>query len=324
MWQAQYATRIHPLVGNLALPLLGLSQAQFNHIAQTVDCIYHNGAVVHFTQPYAAMKLANVTGTQEILRLAGQGKVAPVHLVSTISVFSGEPYTTQSTIYEDDALAYPPIKGNGYTQSKWVAEKIAMTARTRGIPITIYRPGRITGHSQSGLWNTTDLLCQILKGWIMLGSAPAMDMPIPMVPVDYVSRALVHLSQQEECLGQTFHLINPTAIPLHDIISCMNQRGFSIIQRPYADWQQQLTTASKATPSDALATLQTFFPDRLQHSQTKQLTESAVAHRGPNFDHQSTVQGLAHTTIRCPPTDKALIDRYLTFLDQQGFFAHHV
>jgi thioester reductase-like protein len=44
---------------------------------------------------------------------------------------------------------------------------------------------------------------------VQLGSAPDIDIRDNIVPVDYVSKAIVHLSQQEESLGKTFHLVHP-------------------------------------------------------------------------------------------------------------------
>jgi len=88
IWDEHLSYRIIPIVGDLAQPLLGLSEEQFREIASQIDVIYHNGAFVKFTYPYSVLKLSNVLGTQEILRLASQIKLKPVHFVSTISVFS--------------------------------------------------------------------------------------------------------------------------------------------------------------------------------------------------------------------------------------------
>ncbi|MEL7407802.1 MAG: amino acid adenylation domain-containing protein, partial [Cyanobacteria bacterium J06558_2] len=79
LWDDGLSQRIIPLVGDLAQPLLGLSIDNFNAIAEKVDVIYHNGAWVNFTYPYSQLKAANVSGTQEVLRLAVQSKVKPVH-----------------------------------------------------------------------------------------------------------------------------------------------------------------------------------------------------------------------------------------------------
>lgn len=46
-------------------------------------------------------------------------------------------------------------------------------ARDRGLPISIYRLGRISGHSQTGMFNVNDFLYRLIIGCIQLGSTPA-------------------------------------------------------------------------------------------------------------------------------------------------------
>jgi len=74
-------------------------------------------------------------------------------------------------IPEQDALDHSEGLYDGYAQSKWVAEKLMMTARSRGIPVCIYRLGMITGHSQTGVSQTDDMMCRMIKGFIELGCA---------------------------------------------------------------------------------------------------------------------------------------------------------
>lgn len=55
-------------------------------------------------------------------------------------------------------------------QSKWIAELILLKARDeRGLPITIFRPGYVTGDSKTGVMNTDDYLVRLLKGCLQLG-----------------------------------------------------------------------------------------------------------------------------------------------------------
>ena len=44
----------------------------------------------------------------------------------------------------------------GYSQSKWVAERLVKIAASRGLPVSIYRPGTITGDSRTGISNLDD------------------------------------------------------------------------------------------------------------------------------------------------------------------------
>ncbi|HKX31268.1 MAG TPA: amino acid adenylation domain-containing protein, partial [Blastocatellia bacterium] len=172
----RFASRIVPVPGDLAQPRLGLSPEVFQSIAETADLVYHNGASVNFVYPYFLLKPVNVLGTQEALRLASRAKAKPFHYVSTISVFSAT--GPASVIREDDEPAPPGDDRRlpaGYAQSKWVAERLVMAARARGLPVSIYRPGRIAGDSRTGISNPDDFVCRYLRGCLQLGAMPDWD-----------------------------------------------------------------------------------------------------------------------------------------------------
>ena len=154
------------------LPVRGLAwRRRYSSLsAASIGAIYHNGAVVNFSQPYAILRAANVDGTAEVLRLACGGRRKTVHYVSTISVLSGEESGRQ--LAEDAPLPGPPRRAGGYAQSKWVAERLLDAARGRGVLVRIYRPGTITGDSVSGVCNPDDFLYRFLRGCLAMGSAP--------------------------------------------------------------------------------------------------------------------------------------------------------
>ena len=200
LWNEHLSSRIISIVGDLSEPLFGLSQEKFLLLANNIDVIYHNGAFVNFIHPYKQMKAINVIGTQEVLRLASLIKVKPVHFVSTLSVFPAQSDSEVQVFREKDYLEHGEILESGYAQSKWVAEKLVAIALSRGLPVSIHRLGRITGNSKTGVWNTNDFMCRMIKCCIQLGSVPKIDGLVDMTPVDYVSQAIVYLSQQKESL----------------------------------------------------------------------------------------------------------------------------
>ncbi|HRQ23037.1 MAG TPA: thioester reductase domain-containing protein, partial [Anaerolineales bacterium] len=147
LWDEAFASRIKPVLGDLGAPQLGLTDDEFDHLAATMDVIYHNGAMVNFVYPYHAHKASNVLGTQEILRLASRTRLKPVHLVSTLSILYSGGVNDGRVFREDVDLDQVGAPFGGYAQSKWVAEKLVMQAGERGIPYAIYRPGLVSGHS---------------------------------------------------------------------------------------------------------------------------------------------------------------------------------
>ena len=311
----QLSTRIIPVIGDLSQPLLGLTEQQFLELAAEIDWIYHNGAFVNLIYPYTTLRAANVSGTQEILRLASQIKVKPVHFISTLDVFLSPAYAEMQAIQEQDELAHCEGLTNGYAQSKWVAEKLIMAAGDRGIPTSIYRLGMISGDSQTGISNADDLIGRAIKGFIQLESAPELDLSLNLTPVDYVSRAIVHLSQQQTSLGKAFHLVNPQPLHLSQLVTEIKTFGYPIQQITHDKWQAALLNADPQ--ENALNPLSSLFTEKRSSAQLTYVERLWLASQ--TFDCHNTISGLAGTTINCPLVDANLLRRYFSYFIQNEF-----
>jgi thioester reductase-like protein len=311
LWDERQSSRIHPVVGDLAQPRLGLSIQEFDDLADQVDMIHHCGAMVKWTYPYSALKPANVLGTQEILRLACRVKVKPVHFISTIGVFSSPSFSSPVVLETEELESSGPLSV-GYAQSKWVSEKLVRIAQARGLPASIYRPGT-AGDSRTGVFNAHDHVCLLIKGCLQLGSAPHLDMPLQVAPVDYVSRAIIYLSGQLKALGKTYHLVNPNPIPWDDLFKWIRDSGYPLRQTTYAEWKQLLIQNVRSNPENALYALSPFISEFM--------LESASL---PRFDCQNTLDGLAGTRLSCPPIDSALLNTYFDYFIRCGFLEEPV
>ncbi len=311
LWNEGLGDRIIPILGDLSQPLLGLTQEQFQALASEIDSIYHNGAVVNFTYPYAALKATNVLGTQEVLRLAAQSKTKPVHFVSSTHVFPTDPNAENQTVWENMNSNSTENLPTGYVQSKWVAEKLIAIAQTRGLPISIYRPSFIVGHQETGAGNAQDLMFRMIKGCIQLGIAPDIDLSFNIVPVDYVSKAIAHLSTKPDALGETFHLVNPyhVAIGWHQILQWLQALGHNIPVIAYPQWLTALQNKSDQHSDNALYPLLPVFLETSQ-GPSPDLIHSRHEIR---FDCQNTLSHLSDTALNCPPIDLNWLRKYLSF-----------
>ena len=142
--------RVVPVPGDLAEPNLGLSPGAFSELARTTDIIHHAGATVNFIYPYRDLRAANVTGTRELIRLAGLYRGIPLHYVSTTTVLAGFGAMGVREVTEDTPLAYARHLGMGYIETKFVAEELLRNAARAGVPVAIYRPLDIVGDHRTG------------------------------------------------------------------------------------------------------------------------------------------------------------------------------
>lgn len=307
IWDESKSSRIIPLIGDLSQPLLGLTDEKFQEMAKQIDVIYHCGALVKWIYPYNALKAANVFGTKEIIRLACHCQVKPLHFISTVGVFSSPSYSCNVVTEEENLDNSGPLYG-GYAQTKWVAEKLVTIAGYRGLPISIHRPNT-EGHSQTGVFNQHDHLCKILKGCIQLGSAPTdLNMTVASAPIDYVSKAIIYLSRQKESLGKVFHLVNPRPLSWNEWIDSISSIGYPLKKLPYQKWKAELISQVKSSQNNELYTLSPIFSEPLfEYSKL------------PAFDCKNTLDGLAGTSICCPPIDSKLLKTYFSYFIRSGF-----
>ncbi len=321
IWNENFISRIIPVLGDLSQPQLGLANEEFQTLASKVDIIYHSAASLNFVVPYYALKPINVLGTQEILRLACQTKIKPVHYISSISVFESTAYANQ-VVTESDSLVHSEGIYMGYSQSKWVAEKLVMAARDRGLPVCIYRPPLIAGHSETGAWYTDDFICRVIKGGIQMGSVPSLDIWLDISPVDYVSKAIVYLSRHNESLGKAFHLMNPHGIHWSQFVDWMKSFGYPVQSIPYENWQLQLNK-SGCCAENPLYPLLPFFIQKWSKEELTMPNLYEKSHR-PQFSVDNTLAALSGSNIVCPPVDSQLLHIYFSYFIRSGFLAQPI
>jgi thioester reductase-like protein len=304
------ASRVVALPGDLARPCLGLDEDTFARLAHVVDAIYHNGAEVNFAYPYESLAPANVEGTREVVRLACTGRTKAVHYVSTTAVLNSPAYASADSIPERENPEHGGNLSMGYAQSKWVAEKMVRTARERGLPVGIYRPGNIVGDRATGAGNPNDFIWRMVKGCIQLGCAPEIDMIVDVTPIDYVSQAIVALSLRPEQLGKNFHPVHPTPPRWNELMQLVDALGYPVELVPYPEWRRVL--GEKGSTDDALVPLGHLFTD-------VPASDGPLRPRVLRYGCEEVQAGLAETTIRCAPVDRELVGACLRYFVGTGF-----
>ncbi|MFG2677239.1 amino acid adenylation domain-containing protein [Streptomyces sp. NPDC048445] len=305
LWRPRYEDLIHAVPGDLAAPGLGLSPEDRTALVRRLGTVLHNGARVNFAAAYGDLRDANVAGTEELLRLLADSASPGMHYISTTGVYAPAPGPDPVTITESTPTGPAPGLPDGYAQSKWVAEGLVGLARERGLPVTVHRPGRISGDTTTGACQDRDLLWQLIKGCLQAGAVP--DLPYGStgwVPVDYVSAAVVALALSGPAGAQTYHLTNPDAPGLDRVFEVAARLGHELRTVPAPQWQARVA----AQPDNAA---QLFLGD-----EGRSRPEAKDLRR---FDSRRTAGAAAAVGIhRTPLTDEILV-RYLTYFHATGY-----
>ncbi|MFF9915911.1 thioester reductase domain-containing protein, partial [Streptomyces sp. NPDC013457] len=306
VWDAVDADRLSVIVGDLAEPRLGLSEEDFDRLAETVDVVYHNGAQVHWLHPYQSLKASNVGGTEEVLRLAARHRTVPVHYVSTVGVFEGA-VTPGVPLKVSDPTGPPERLPSGYLQSKWVAEQVVELARERGLPVSVYRVDVISGDQDNGACQTNDFVWLSLKGLLQAGAVPASaGGRFHLLPVDYVSAAILRISGRATAAGRTFHLFNRSAVSLRECVDRLRSLGYSLDEVDWETWRERVDAdrANAITP--------------LLHAFEMMTADTETFY--PAMDTTETDAELKGSGIACPALTEELFVKYVTFFRRTGHF----
>ncbi|MGW9302868.1 amino acid adenylation domain-containing protein [Streptomyces cyaneofuscatus] len=305
LWHPRYAELIRPVPGDLAAPGLGLSPDVRAALARRLGPVVHNGARVNFAASYGDLRAPNVAGTEELLRLLADSGSPGMHYISTTSVYAPTPDPGPAAVTETTPTGPASALPDGYAQSKWVAEGLVALARRRGLPVTVHRPGRISGDTTTGACQDRDLLWQLIKGCLQAQAVP--DLPhgsTDWVPVDYVSAAIVALSTSGRPDADTWHFTNPDAPALDRVFETAARLGHELRTVTAADWQARV-----AAQHDNAAQLFLGSEDQDRRATT--------GHR--RFDSTRTAKAAADLGVHLPQLTDEVLNRYLTYFHGTGF-----
>lgn len=313
LWNENDADRIIPVVGDLSQPRLGMREFIFNRLAKKLDAIYHCGSWVNVLYPYSALEAPNVGGTQEVLRLASQSRVKPVHYISTVDVFAADRNRHIRTIQETgENSLMGPIRSlfSGYAKSKYVAETLIQEAHSRGIPVMTYRPSNIMGDRTNGICSPDSFVTKMIQGCLQVGIAPDIDAALNLVPVDYVSRAIIHLSQTQFPNGQAFNIVNPQSYHWNDLVNWMrDQQGYSLKSVAYETWCSEVINGVSQDQDHPLFFLTTFFAN------LPFIQKSLGAF---HFECDQLQAALQNSSIGCAEIGNELLQLYFSTLVEQN------
>jgi thioester reductase-like protein len=215
-----HAGRLVAIRGDVTQPDLGIEPERRMRLAEEVTDVVHSAASVSFSLPLDRARSINVDGTRRVLELAElcaeRGGLHRFAHVSTAYVAG----THSGPFYEED-LDRRQDFNNSYELSKWEAEGL-VRERAERLPTTIFRPSIVVGETGSGWTPAFNVVYGPLRAY-SFGSLTALparrSAPADVVPVDYVTDAIVELSARPETVGRTYALAaGPEASSIGELI----------------------------------------------------------------------------------------------------------
>ncbi|GAA3610216.1 thioester reductase domain-containing protein [Nonomuraea rosea] len=232
--------RLMVVRGDLSQPRMGLSAAIYTRLAERVETVYHCAATVNLAAPCEHLIPGNVTATQEVIRFARHRRTKALHHVSSVAVFAAARELGCTEVNEATEPILEMSGRFGYGQAKFRGEEQVRLAAAEGLPITIYRPGAILGHSRDWQFSDTDLWTRLVRAAVEVGAAPDSPATMPGAPVDHTAAMIVELSRSPDVAGRVFHPNYLEPIPVGFVFDQVRAAGYDLPAVDPADWKQEL------------------------------------------------------------------------------------
>ncbi|WP_431688409.1 SDR family oxidoreductase [Hahella sp. NBU794] len=214
------------VVGDLAEPMLGVSEKDVAMLQGKVDHFFHLAAIYDMQASAESQEQANIEGTRNAVKLADSLKAGCFHHVSSIAAAG-----LYRGIFREDMFEEAEKLNNPYLRTKHESEKLVREECQT--PWRVYRPGMVVGHSKTGEIDKIDGPYYFFKLIQKLRSALPQWMPtigleggrINIVPVDFVVDAMDHIAHAEGEDGKCFHLTDPDPHKVGEILNIFAEAG---------------------------------------------------------------------------------------------------
>ncbi|GAB4188079.1 MAG: SDR family oxidoreductase [Wenzhouxiangellaceae bacterium] len=218
--------RIVAIEGDLAEPMLGISEADREKLRGEVRHFFHLAAIYDLGASAEKQEKVNIQGTRNAVKLAEDIEAGCFHHTSSIAAAG-----FYQGIFREDMFEEAEGLENPYFRTKHESEGVVR--RECQVPWRVYRPGIVVGHSQSGEIDKIDgpyyffkliqKMRKLLPPWM-----PTIGIEgsrINLVPVDFVARAMDHIAHTDGVDGQCFHLTDPKPKRIGEVLNIFAQAG---------------------------------------------------------------------------------------------------
>ncbi|MGO4445738.1 carboxylic acid reductase [Mycobacterium sp. 2YAF39] len=262
------ADHLEVLAGDKGDVDLGLDQATWQRLADTVDLIIDPAALVNHVLPYEQLFGPNVVGTAELIRIALTTKIKPYVYTSTVGVgdqIDPSRFTEDADIRVVSATrAVNDNYANGYGNSKWAGEVLLREAHDlSGLPVAVFRCDMILAEPRyAGQLNVPDMFTRLLLSLVATGIAPGSFYELDAagnrqrahydgLPVDFIADAISTLGAHQAHGFETYHVMNPydDGIGLDEYVDWLVDAGYPVDRvANYGEWLQRFEMSMRSLP----------------------------------------------------------------------------
>jgi len=296
---ADQRKRFNVIAGDVASIDLGLSGREFRALAKDVDRIHHAAEISFLGADRKLAEEVNIGGAREIVEFASScAKLKCLAFHSTARV-SG---SREGLVLEEELQKGQAFR-NVVEETKARSEKIIRAAMGK-VPACVLRPTTVIGDSRTGEVDRFDGPYLLI---LLIVSSPSEfavplpgrgDIPLNLVPIDYVVRAANAIAKDPRAIGRTFHLIDDAPLTARRVFELVAQAGGRRMPRGFIP--ANLTKALLRTPGlERFAKSPRAFVDTLVTP--------------VSYSSAATMELLAGTDIRCPPFE-SYVDRIIDFV----------
>jgi NAD(P)-dependent dehydrogenase (short-subunit alcohol dehydrogenase family) len=301
-WGAEQ--RLHPVVGDLDKPMLGMTDSDVQRLRGAVQHFFHLAAIYDMTADEERNRILNVEGTRNAIDLANALQVGALHHVSSIAA-AGE----YKGMFREDMFDEGQKLPSPYHRTKFESERLVRDRAT--VPWRVYRPAVVVGHSQTGEMDKIDGPYYFFKAiqrarhylpeWFPL-IGPEMGWT-NIVPVDYVAAAMDHIAHEDGLDGQAFHLTAPRSQRSGDVINAFARAAHAPQLQMRID--KKLTDALPKGVMSMLMQLPALKDIRKGFLADLGIPEEVIRHIAliPQFDTRDTERALEGSGIEVPELD---------------------
>ncbi|KAH9841056.1 uncharacterized protein C8Q71DRAFT_436612 [Rhodofomes roseus] len=232
------------LEADISVAGFNLSHEVYAEMQSSVTHVIHNAWRVDFNLSLESFE-PNVKGVRHLIDFAlSSPRPSPPRTLftSSIGVFQNIEGVQLAEQFISPAVAV----GSGYSESKWVAERILMEAAEKtSLETLVVRVGQICG-APDGAWNAHEWFPSMVQSAPILGCFPDDPKAVSWVPLATAASALaglVHAAYKKDVI----HLIHPRPVTWSSLAAVIaDELDVSLV--PFAEWLSRLEALHDAPP----------------------------------------------------------------------------